>query len=216
MLPLRVVEKDIEDFDEPVVELWREHDFVGHVFWDEDIAVVRFYPDREGDPFDLGLDDVQRVLDIANQIVMPGLLGEDVDSAVLPQHFADAPDTPVGSKDENRCIVELRREFEGLATYRNLDSEGFFPCDIAKALISRCGDLGLAVIEMEGLDWDGTTLTPRPDLHLRIDVRPGSSFDDVRSQANTAVATHLGMWSSRTMLVVSFVVQLPDGSTRVL
>ena len=29
MLPLRIVETDREGFDEPIVELWRDDDFVG-------------------------------------------------------------------------------------------------------------------------------------------------------------------------------------------
>ncbi len=39
MIPMRLVETDREGFDEPVVELWRDDEFVGMVFWDGDTAV---------------------------------------------------------------------------------------------------------------------------------------------------------------------------------
>ena len=216
MLPVRIIEKDHDDFDEPIVELWRENDFVGYVFWDEDVAVVQFYQDRDGDPFDLDLNEVQRVLDIAGQIVTPELFGEDPELATLSQRIADATGTAGEWEDEDHRIVELSKEFDALAAHRDLDGEGFFSRSVAEALIARCEGLGVAIIEMEGQDFDGITLTPRPNLHLVIDAQLGSSFDDVRPQANAAVAARLAVWPSRSTLVVSFVVQLPDGSTRVL
>ena len=216
MIPLRIVEKDHDDFDEPIVELWRDSDFIGYVFWDEDVAVVQFYSGDDGEPFDLDLTDTLRVLDIAAQIVMPHELGEDPELATLSQRIADATGTSDDWDDEDHRIVELSQEFDSLAAHRDLDGEGFFFRPEAQALIARCEGLGLAVIEMEGLDWDGDKLTPRPDLHVVIESTPGVEWGVLRAQANAAVAARLAVWPQRDSLVISFVVQLPDGSTRVL
>lgn len=216
MIPIRIVEKDHEDFDEPVVELWRDNDFIGYVFWDEDLAVVQFYTDRDGDPFDLDLNDVQRVLDMATQIVVPEPFGEDPELATLSQRIAAATEPEADWDDEDHRIVELSREFDGRAAHRDMDGEGFFHREDADALIARCEGLGLAIVEMEGLDWDGRSLTPRPDLHVVIESQPGADWQAFRPQANATATSRLALWPSRRSLVVSFVVQLPDGSTRVL
>ena len=44
MYPLRIVETDRDGFDQTVVELWREDEFVGMVFWDGSVPVVQIYP----------------------------------------------------------------------------------------------------------------------------------------------------------------------------
>ena len=216
MIPLRIVEKDHADFDEPVVELWRENEFVGYVFWDEDMAVVQFYADKDGEPFDLDLTDMLRVLDIAAQIVIPDLIEGDPELATISERIAAATGTTDEWEDEDHRIVELSQEYDLLAAPRDEDGEGFFHRPEAKALIARCEGLGLAVVEMEGLDWNGATLTPRPDLHIVIEGQPGAEWGIFRSQANATASARLDVWPQRDTLVVSFVVQLPDGSTRVL
>ena len=216
MIPLRIVEKDHEDFDEPVVELWRENEFVGYVFWDDDMAVVQFYSDKDGEPFDLDLTDTLRVLDIAAQIVIPDLVEGDQELATLSQRIAEATDTTDEWDDEDHRIVELSQEFDSVAAYRDIDGEGFFYRADAKALIARCEGLGLAIVEMEGLDFDGADLTARPDLHIVIEGEPGAEWGVFRAQANATASARLDVWPTRDSLVVSFVVQLPDGSTRVL
>jgi hypothetical protein len=71
VIPLRLVETDREDFDEPVVELWRDDEFVGFVFWD-DGPIVQIFKDRDEDVFDLDVHDLLRILDVAERIVTPG------------------------------------------------------------------------------------------------------------------------------------------------
>ena len=55
MIPIRIVETDRDDFDQPVVELWRDDEFIGMVFWDEDTTFVQIYPDDDGDVKDIEL-----------------------------------------------------------------------------------------------------------------------------------------------------------------
>lgn len=69
---------------------------------------------------------------------------------------------------------------------------------------------------MEALDWDGAALVPRPDLHLVVQAEPGATWEAFRPQANATVTARLRDWPQRDSLVLSFVVQLPDGDTRVL
>ena len=218
MLPLRLVEKEHADFDEPIVELWRDNDFVGYVFWDDDVAVVKVYADRDGDPFDLGLADLVRALDMASQIVTPDLFGSDPELATLSSRLSDSVDGNGDGtwSDEDYRIVELTKEFDRLAIHRDMDGEGFFVRDQAEALIARCEGLDVAVVELEGLDWNGSKLTARPNMHLVVEAQTGAEWAAFRPQANATVAGTLEAWPSRDTLVYSFVVQVPTGDTRVL
>jgi hypothetical protein len=215
MIPLRIVEKDHEDFDAPIVEIWREQEFIGYVFWDEDLAVVQVYPDADGEPFDLELGDLLRVLDIAARIVGPEPDEEDPELATLSGRIAEVAADDVWG-DEDHRVVELLREWDERAVVRDDDGEGFFARDDAEALIARCEGLDLAVVEVEGLDWNGRRLKALPDLHLVVERQPGTEWEIFRPQANATVATRCAAWPTRKGMVVSFVIQLPDGSTRVL
>ena len=71
MNPIRIVETEREDFDEPVVELWSENEFVGMVFWDGSSTIVQIYPAADGDVHDLEMRDLFRALEMAERIVDP-------------------------------------------------------------------------------------------------------------------------------------------------
>lgn len=215
MIPLRINETDHEDFDEPIVELWRDNEFVGYVFWDDDVPVVQIYLDADGDPFDLDLSDLVRVLDLAQRIVTPDDFTDDEELATLSTRLADA-NAELGWEDEDYRVVELTTEFDARATHRDEDGEGFFNRADAEALITKCEHIGLAIVEMEALDWDGSSLTPRPDLHLVVQSQPDITWEVFRPQANAMMAARLQDWPMRESLVMSFVVQLPDGETRIL
>ncbi len=143
-------------------------------------------------------------------------MAEDPELATLSERIAAATGTTDEWDDEDHRIVELSQEFDSLAAYRDIDGEGFFFRTEAGALIARCEALGLAVVEMEALDFDGATLTPRPDLHIVIEAQAGAEWGLFRAQANATISARLEVWPRRDSLVLSFVVQLPDGSTRVL
>jgi hypothetical protein len=78
MIPITLIETDREDFDGPVVELWREDSFVGMVFFDGTSPIVQIYPDGDDDVHDLEIGELQVVLDTAVRIVDPSALDEDL------------------------------------------------------------------------------------------------------------------------------------------
>jgi len=211
---MRIVETEREEFDEPVVELWRDDEFVGMVFWDDDTAIVQIYVDEDGDVKDIDARDLIRVLDIAEQIVSPIEHDEALAGlrAELQGVGEDEEDEEWG--DEHPSTVALVDEFDPQATHRSEDGEGFFSKTIATEFVTRCDQLDLAVVEMEAFDLEGESLIPRPNLSLTIRVEDGTiDWDGFRAAANVRVADALADWPSRATLVISFVVQQPDGET---
>lgn len=210
MLPLRIVETDREGFDEPVVELWRDDEFVGMVFWDGEATVVQVYPAATGDVHDLDLRDLLRVLDTAERIVDPFAMDADDGLEELRRSVAEPADR---WEDEDPTTLELVEEFDPQAVHRSEEGEGYFPGSIAPSFITRCEELGLAVVEMEGFDWDGRALSARPGLELMVRPETTMSWAEFRSYANARAADTLNDWPTRESLVVAFVVQQPDGET---
>ena len=209
MYPLRFVETERDGFDQTVVELWREDEFVGMVFWDGSATVVQIYPNGD-DVYDLELNDLVRVFDTAQRIVDPFAFDE-VEGLVQPRA------TDSSWEDEDPSIAALVKEFDPKAVHRSEDGEGFFPVSAAKALIERGGELGLAVVEMEGFDLISGSLKARPGLELMI--RPPAevmAFSDFSARANETAAITLGNWPQRDSMVIAFVVQQSDGETIVL
>jgi hypothetical protein len=208
MLPLRIVETERDGFSETVVELWRDDEFVGMVFWDGSATIVNIYP-TAGDVFDLELNDLVQVLDTAQRIVDPFAF-EQVEGLIR-----------VGGEgedwgDEDPATTALVTEFDPLAVHRSEDGEGFFPVSVAASLIGRCGELGLAVVEMEGFDLVSGELRGRPGLELMIRPQEASSFEGFAEMANETASITLGNWPKRASMVVAFVIQQPDGETIVL
>lgn len=211
MLPLRIVETDRPDFDEPVVELWREDDFVGMVFWDGEDSVVQIYPDGGGDVYDIEVEDLMRTLDLAVRIVTPPELLEGEEEDYLEGLNAGSPE---GSwDDEDPATRALTEEFDDRVVLRTEDGEGFFDRETAFELLDRCDQLGLAVVEADAFDLDGAVLIPRPELGLAIAGPGGMEWSVRRSAANAQVREALRAWPARPTLVVAFVVQQSDGET---
>jgi hypothetical protein len=211
MLPLRIVETDRPDFEQPIVELWREGDFVGMVFWDGEEAVVQIYPDDSGDVFDIGVEDMFRVLELATQIVMPEDQLEAQGDAFLAEINATAPE---GSWDEEDPFTRtLTEEFDDQVVYRAEDGEGFFDRETALALLARCDQLGLAVVTMDGFDLEGAVLIPRPELSVAIAAPQGLDWGIRVAAANAQIREALEGWDTRPTLVATFVIQQSDGET---
>jgi len=206
MYPLRIVETDRDGFDQTVVELWREDEFVGMVFWDGSVPVVQIYPVGD-DVHDLELNDLVRVLDTAQRIVDP---------LAFDEGFVDLSGTGGDWDDEDPSTTTLVTEFDPQAVHRSEDGEGFFPVTVAAAFIRKCEDLGLAVVEMEGFDLVRGRLKGRPGLELMARPQEAASFAEFRSQANDTAASTLAKWPSRQSMVIAFVIQQPDGETVVV
>jgi hypothetical protein len=215
VIPLRIVETDREGFDEPVVEIWRDDDFVAMVFWDDDLAIAQIYPDRDGDVYDLDLGDLFRVLGLAEAIVTPEEYRDDLDGlggielAVEDEAAEEEP----GWEDEHPATVALVTEFDPRAAHRSAGGEGFFSRDDAFDFVARCDELDLAVVEMEGFDLEGTVPKPRPNLMLGVSLPGMNAWSLFRPAANALVQNTIADWPHRSSLVVAFVVQQPDGET---
>ena len=214
MIPMRIVESDREGFDEPVVEIWRDSEFIGMVFWDDELAIAQIFPDADGDVYDLDLGELFRVLGLAEAIVTPEEFRTDgdgfggSDSGIEPPEGGDD-----GWDDEDPATVALVTEFDPQAVHRSADGEGFFSRQVAFEFISRCGELDLAVVEMEGFDLDGAVLKPRPQLVLGVSLPGMNNWQVFGPAANAFVRDTLSDWPRRSSLVVAFVVQQPDGET---
>jgi len=212
MIPLRIIESERNGFDEPVVELWRDDDFIGMVFWDGDLAVVQIYSDEDGDVFDLGVTELLRVVELAEAIVTPEELMMDTGGMVVLNADADAgADEDDDWSQEHPATLALVGEFDPQATHRNADGEGFFPRAVADAFVRRCDELDLAVVEMEGFDLEGPVLKPRPNLNLTVRVPGVDDWSIFRPTANAMALDTLKEWPGRSTLVIAFVVQQPDG-----
>ncbi len=212
MLPLRIVESEREGFDEPVVELWRDDEFVGMVFWDEDTPIVQIYPDDDGDVKDLDLRELMRILDLAERIVSPVVDSDDF-SDLRAAVAAEATSDENGWEEEDPATLTLVGEFDPRAAYRTADGEGFFRRSDAEEFIRRSDELDLAVVEMEGFDLEGATLVPRPNLAMVVRVQGVPEWSVFRAAANARALDTLADWPSRGSLVMAFVVQQPDGET---
>jgi hypothetical protein len=212
MIPFRIVETDREGFDTPVVELWRDDEFVGMVFWDGETSIAQIYPDDDGDVKDLDIEDLFRALEFANQIVTPEeYRSGDFDE--LRAAIAGGDEGGEGAYEySNPGVVALLGEFDERVAYRNEDGEGYFPRPTAKEFVARCDELDLAVVEMEGFDLDLGELTPRPNLTF-LARSLEETWESFRPNANRAAAARLAEWPGRETLVVAFVIQLEDGES---
>jgi hypothetical protein len=207
MIPIRLAETERDDFDGPIVEFWREDEFIGMVFWDGDSPIVQIYPDADGEVQDLDVYELQQLLDTAIRMVDPG---GDEDFVELRAAVADAA---IDDADVHPATADLLEEFDPRAVFRTDDGEGFFPKKVAEAFITKCEELDLAAVEMEGFDLEGTTLVPRPKLDLRVTPQSVMSWPEFRTFANITCHDTLRVWPNRDSLVVAFVFQQPDTET---
>ena len=204
---MRLVETDREGFDEPVVELWRDDEFVGMVFWDGDTAIVQIYADADGDVKDLDVRELTRVLDTAESIVSPYAADDEVDEG-------DGEGDGGGWADEDPSTVTLAEEFDGRARHRTEDGEGFFAWDDADALVRRCDQLDLAVLELEGFDLVAGQLEPLPEQKLFTAVDGSLEWAGFRAAANARATDALLDWDDRSGIrVFAFVIGLPGGDS---
>ena len=211
MLPLRIVETDRPEFDEPVVELWRDDEFVGMVFWDGEESIVQIYPDNDGDVHDLSTNDLFRVLDTAVRIVTPMDRLEEDGGDFLDAFNAAVPE---GEWDEESpATSSLTSEFDAQVVFRAEDGEGFYNRNTVLEMVSRCEELGLAVTEVDAFDLEGSVMIPRPELSVFVDAPVGMEWGVRAAAANAQVRAALEAWDSRPSLVAALVIQQPDGES---
>lgn len=204
MLPIRIIETEREDFDGPIVELWREDDFIGFVFWDGESTILQVYPDGGGDVHDIDVGELQMLLDTATRIVDPDAFEEEMDelrTAAAGQTWGD----------EHPATADLLSTYDAQALHRTEDGEGFFDASLAAGFIAKCEELDLAVTELEGFDLTDGELSADASLMLAVQDQPMMTWSQFRSFANISAQQVLAAWPSRESLVVAFVFRQPDG-----
>jgi hypothetical protein len=217
VIPIRIVETERPDFEGPVVELWRDDEFIGQIFWDGEVPIVQIYPAGEGDVHDLDVNDLMRALETGLSMVDPSAFDDGLDEELAGLRMASALSLggaeDGGWEDEQPATLALVGEFDPKAAHRSDDGEGFFPAAVAEDFIRRCEELDLAVVEMEGFDLERGNPRSRPGLELVVRPQEVMAWRDFRSYANARALDTLGAWPTRESLVVAFVVQQPDGET---
>ena len=113
--------------------------------------------------------------------------------------------------DEHPATVQLLAEFDERAVFRSDDGEGFFNRNTASQFISKCEDLDLAVVEMDGLRYDGNEVASVEGLELEVPDQPMMTWSEFRAFANANAHGSLDNWPTDEDLVVAFVFRQPDG-----
>ncbi len=183
------------------------------VFWDGEESIVQIYPDRYGDVFDLELGDLMRALDMAIRIVTPldQFSEDETEGSFLQEYNAGAPE---GEWDEESPATRsFTDEFDSQVVFRAEDGEGFYDGATALEMVARCEQLGLAVVEIDAFDLEGSVLIPRPELGVFVDAPAGMDFSVRAAAANAQVRAGLEAWPSRSSLVAALVIQQPDGES---
>jgi hypothetical protein len=203
MIPIRLIETEREDFEGPIVELWRDDDFIGMVFYDGTTPIVQIYPDPNGDVYDLDIAELQLLLDTAVRIVDP----EGVDDDLAELREAAQKQAWGG---EHPSTAELLADYDDRVTHRTSDGEGFFDRGTAETFIAKCEELDLAVVEMDGFHYTDGQLSPGIGLELAVTPQSMMTWSEFRSYANATAAQTLSNWPRDDTLVVAFVFQQPD------
>ena len=139
MSDLHARERQDHEWGRPVADLIEDDEVVGMAYEDEGELLVEFYPDAEGEPRLYVVADLQRVLDTVS--AMLGAEAETPGRARNPRPTRRPPSTRSTSSPPSSTGGLYRRGPE---------DEGFYPIDAAVGIINRCGDLGLAVVALEG------------------------------------------------------------------
>lgn len=180
MTDLHAVETEPPDWDGPVIELIEEGRLVGRVYADEGRPVAEFIPDDDAEPWLFEVEDLQRVLDVA--MAMLGM---------------DEPAVDTGGQHP---IDRIAAEFDGLATHRADEDEGFYPPEAVKRIVARCEALDLAV----------ATLEPFRLVDGEVEALPGRSTDLAAAHAGEAWATLRAGCNVQALAVLERWADQPD------
>lgn len=206
MLPIKLIETERDDFEGPVVEFWRADEFIGMAFFDGETPIVQIYPSADGDVHDLDIHEIQGLFDMAVRMVDPLAFDEGMEALREELHGTEA-------SAEHQATAALLGEFDDQALHRTEDGEGFFSKEVAGRFVAKCEELDLAVVEMEGMDFIGGKLIPRPGLDLTITPQSMMSWPEFRTYANATAQDSLRSWTARPSVIFAFVIQQPDAET---
>jgi hypothetical protein len=209
MSDLHAREREDVEWGRPVADLIEDGEVVGLAYEDEGQLLVEFYPDAEGELRLYDVADLQRVLDVAT-----AMLGGEP-AAPEPQEEGDGKAS--GPAPKEYPVDLLAAQFDRRASRRGPEDEGFYPHDAADAIVARCGDLGLAVVSMEGFnlhaDRSDRVAGCAADLGSAYRGEPWPAF---LAGCNLQAMTLLERWPRRPNFAVAFEVQDGDGEVFVL
>lgn len=207
MSDLHARERDDHEWGRPVADLIEDGEVVGMAYEEEGQILVEFYPDAEGEPRLYEVADLQRVLDTVVAMLPGGAEppGESLEAALT------------GAPPGEHPVDVLASEFDLRATRRGPEDEGFYPLEVAAGIINRCGDLGLAVVAIEGF----TLHAGREDRVAGCAADLGSAYRGEPWAAflagcNLQALALLERWPRRVGFAVSLEVQDAAGEVFVL
>ncbi len=206
MSDLHARERQDSEWGRPVADLIEDDEVVGMAYEDEGQLLVEFYPDTEGEPRLYEVADLQRVLDTAG--AMLAAEAGDAEAGEEP-----SPD----SAPAEHPVDVLAAEFDGRATRRGPEDEGFYPLEAAVGIINRCSDLGLAVVALEGF----TIHSGSEDRVGGCAANLGTAFKGepwgaFQAGCNLQAMALLERWPRRASFAITFEVQDAAGEVFVL
>ena len=204
MSDLHARERHDPEWGRSLADLIEDEEVVGLAYEDEGDLFVEFYPDAEGEPRLYDVADLQRVLD-----TVVSMLGGEA---------AEAPASlPAGGTGGEHPVDTLAAQFDHRASRRGPEDEGFYPFDVATALIARCSDLGLAVVSMDGFTLHPDRLEPVGGCSADLgDAFRGEPWPSFLANCNLQAATLLERWPRRPSFALAFEVQDAEGESFVL
>jgi hypothetical protein len=204
-----VSERDDPDWPDPVVDLIYQGRCVAMAYARDNGLFVEFIADAEPDAFDLA--QLQHALDVAAAILGGGY---------VPVEAPDAGPSPVEA---------LAADFDARAVHRGPEDEGFYPADAAAQMVRRCGEVGLAVVSLEGFtvrrhyedqgpgSAAGSTIDPVAGCASDIgDAYRGEPWAVFQAGCNTKAAALLERWPRRPNFAVALEVEDSSGERYVL
>jgi hypothetical protein len=196
---LRTRERDDPDWDGIIVDLVEEDRVVGYAYQERGVLFAEFFSDEDGKPWVFEVEDLQRALDTAAAI----LIDEDEDDEGL-----DAGPHPV---------EVLALEFDVLAARRGPEDEGFYPLQVAARVVRRAGDLGLAVVLMDGLTLRPESEEPVPGCAADLGAAyEGENWAAFQAGCNTQATALLERWPRSGDFAVALEVRDRAGEQFVL
>jgi hypothetical protein len=206
MSDLHARERHDPEWGRPVADLIEDGEVVGMTYEDGGQVLVEFYPDSDGEPRLYEVVDLQRALDTAT-----AMLG-------VPSEAGDGPDLGTTAAVSGEHPVDaLAAEFDHRAIRRGPEDEGFYPFDAAVAIITRCSDLGLAVVAMEGFTLHSGREERVPGCSSNLgSAYSGEPWAAFLAGCNLQALALLERWPRRVGFAVTFEVQDAAGEVFVL
>lgn len=207
MSDLHARERQDLEWGRPVADLIEEDAVVGMAYEDEGQLLVEFYPDADGEPRLYDVADLQRVLDTVGAMLGAEAAAEDDGLGRLSAESAPGA----------HPVDVLAAEFDERAVRRGPEDEGFYPPEAAAGIINRCGELGLAVVEIEGFtvhsDREDRVPGCSADLGTAYRGEPWAAF---LAGCNLQAMALLERWPRRASFALTFEVQDATGEVFVL